>query len=477
MNFTVAELAEATGALLLAGDPTARVGAINTDTRTLREGETFLAIAGRNFNGDAFLAEALRRKAGGIIASQDPGSIELPPGCFFLQVPHTTVALGDIAREWRKVVDPTVVAITGSAGKTTVKEISSHLCRRRLNLLATEGNFNNLIGLPLTLLRLRESHELAIVEAGMNQPGELDSLARIALPDISVITNIGNAHIGNFGTQEGLIRAKAELFEAMPRSGTAIINADCPHSAIMAEAFDIPEMVLSYGQNEKADVRASNIRLLEPYGYEFNLRILEVEKTARLHVYGRYQVMNALAATTVAVSLGIDPEEIIERLGQFEAPAMRSQTEWIDGMLVITDCYNASPDAMVTSVRSLADVAGLERRVALLGDMYELGDHTEKFHRQVGRAVAEAQMDLLVTVGSHSRYLCEEAERRGVEARHFSVHGDAAEFLARELQPGDGLIVKGSRGMKLETVLQRLKELRSEIATGARISETTLAKD
>lgn len=466
MNFMLSEIVQATGGTLVQGDPKMRVGRICTDTRTLRAGETFLALNGRNFAGDSFIAEALEKGATGVIAPMQYHGDNVPKGAFLLKVVDTTDALGAIAREWRKVVDPTVVAITGSAGKTTTKEMLGFICRGSFSLLATEGNLNNLVGLPHTLNRLREEHEVAIVETGMSEPGELTKLAHICIPDIAVITNIGNAHIGNFKNMEALIAAKAELFEASPRTATAIINADCPHASIMAEAFEIPEMVISYGQNPKADVRASNVELVSPYGYTFDLRILDVTQHVHLKVYGRYQISNALAAAAAAAAIGVPPEIIAQRLNDFDAPKMRAQTEWFDGFLLIADCYNASPDAMVTSLRSLNDLTLPGQRYALLADMLELGEHAEKFHRDAGRAAAEAKVDFLCTVGTNSRFIMEEAENLGVAAKHFATAEEAAEFLSRKLQSNDVLLVKGSRGMKLENALLKLKEVRAAVRNG-----------
>lgn len=462
MNFTVSEIIEATGGWRCCGDLNQNVERICTDTRVLGEGETFLALRGPNFNGDEFIEQALRKGAAGIITSSNGTPTELADDKFYIQVDDTLQALGDIAREWRRVVNPQVCALTGSSGKTTTKEMLAYICRGRFATHATEGNFNNRIGLPLTLFRLREEHELAIVELGMNQPGELAKLAEICLPDIAVITNIGNAHIGNFGSVENLIRAKAELFEAMPRDGTAIVNADCPHASIMAEAFKLPKMIISYGQEKRADVRAERVRLVEPYGYRFTLVVLDEFFPVHLKVFGRYQVSNALAAAAAAARIGVPPAVIAERLHEFDAPAMRAQTEWLDGVLVISDCYNASPDATITSLMSLNDIGGISQRFAVLGDMLELGDHAEKYHRNVGTAAAEAHIDFLCTIGEEAAYIREEAENRGIAAKHFDNTDDIAEFLHRKLKKDDALIIKGSRLCALEQVLLRLKEMRSE---------------
>ncbi|MEO8377808.1 MAG: UDP-N-acetylmuramoyl-tripeptide--D-alanyl-D-alanine ligase [Candidatus Sumerlaeota bacterium] len=473
MNFTLSEIVQATGGTLVQGDQKVRAGRICTDTRTLRAGETFLALNGKNFAGDDFVAEAIEKGATGVIASKHYAEKNFPKDVFLIKVLDTTAALGAIAREWRRVVDPTVVAITGSAGKTTTKEMLSFICRGVFSLLATEGNLNNLVGLPQTLNRLREEHEVAIVETGMSEAGELTKLAHICIPDICVITNIGNAHIGNFGSMEALIAAKAELFEASPRTATAIINADCPHASIMAEAFNIPSMVISYGQNPRADVRASNVELVSPYGYTFDLRILDATHQVHLKVYGRYQISNALAAAAAAAAIGVPPQVIAERLNEFDAPKMRAQTEWFDGFLLIADCYNASPDAMMTSLRSLNDLTIPGQRYALLADMLELGDHTEKYHRDAGRAAAEANVDFLCTIGTHARFIQEEAENMGVAAKHFATAEDAAEFLSRKLQRNDVLLVKGSRGMKLEAALLKLKEIRAAVRNGEQATSMT----
>ncbi len=466
MNFTVSELRQATGGILHSGDGSRVVTKLNTDTRTIREGDVFIALNGKNFRGDEFVGEALRKGASGIITSLDASSVELKRGTFFLQVPDTTRALGDIAREWRMVVDPQICALTGSAGKTTTKEMLAFICREDFSTLSTEGNFNNHIGLPLTLLRLREEHEVAVIEMGMNHGGELTYLTRTCLPDVMIITNIGNAHLGNFGTVEKLIAAKAEPFEAMPREGTAVINSDCPHCSMMAEAFDIPAMVITYGQNKEADVQARNVRLTKPFGYAFTLRILDSAHRVHLRVFGRYQVSNALAAAAAAATLGISPDRIAERLRAFNVPKLRAQTEWFDGVLIISDCYNASPDATITSLRSLADLSGINRRYAVLGDMHELGEHSEKYHRAVGQAVAEAQIDFLCTYGPEALSIRDEAERKGIAAKHFEDLEEIADFLDRKLDRGDALIVKGSRLMRLEDVLLKFRVRRSEMING-----------
>ncbi len=466
MNLTLTELCEAAGGRLTRGNPEDRAGKLCTDTRILRPGEVFVALNGPNFVGAQFLPEAVRKGAQGAICALEEPPEDFPADRFFVSVPDATDALGDIAREWRRIVDPRVIAVTGSAGKTTTKEMLAFICRGEVEMLATEGNFNNLVGLPLTLLRLKEEHELAIIETGMSFPEELTRLTEICIPDAAVLTNIGNAHIGNFGNLEDLIRGEAEIFEAMHAGGTAILNADCPHTSIMTEAFPLPGTMITYGQNDAADVRATNVRLAKPWGYQFDLHVLDETHPVHLKMYGRFQVSNALAAAAAAAFAGVSPGVIAERLSEFNAPAMRAQVEWFDGVLIVSDCYNASPDAVVRSLWSFNDVHGLRSRVAVLGEMKELGGHEEKYHRLIGVTAAEAQLDALCTIGGSARFACEEAEQRGVAARHFEDVEELAEFLHRHLRSGDGLMIKGSRALRLENVLRRFREIRSAVREG-----------
>lgn len=467
MKMTLEQIVKATGATLHHGDPSRHAGRICTDTRTLQPGDTFLALSGRNFRGDDFIPQAIEKKAAGIISHHGTTDLGLSDGVYHLSVADTTRALGEIGRQWRMIVNPRLAAITGSAGKTTTKELFAFLCMGDGAVHATEGNFNNFIGLPLTLLRLREEHRMSIVEVGMNHSGELRRLADICKPDVGILTNIGNAHIGNFGSLGKLIAAKAELFEGLDPEATAVLNTDCPHSAVMGEAFRIPKNIVMYGQDSKADVRAEGVRLVKPFGYEFTLVIGDFRESVHLKVYGRFQVSNALAAAAGAWTMGISPSRIAERLSEFNAPEMRAQTEWFDGVFIVTDCYNASPASVISTLQSLSDVHGIGRRFALLGDMKELGEYSRKYHEEVGIATAEAGIDFLVTYGSEASIIMEEAARRGVPSRHFDDPEEAADFLSCKLEAGDALLVKGARVLKLEDILMKFKEIRVSLREGS----------
>jgi len=458
MKLTLGEIAQATGGRLLRGDPAATVRRVCTDTRLLRPGDIFVAIKGPNYDGGEFIAEAIARDASGVIAAGPIFAASAGEDAFILRVEDGAKALGDIARAWRRRVAPVVAAITGSTGKTTTKEMTAHLCGPVLPSLATEGNKNNHIGLPLTLLRLEERHRAAIVEVGMNHSGELSALASIAEPDIAVLTNIADAHIGNFPDGlKGLIAAKAELIEALPADGTALISADCPNCATARTLHRLPRRVLTFGEAPGADIRAAGVRRMRPYGYEFELHMLEWRGRVTLPLFGRYQVGNALAAAGLAFLLGVSPEEAAHGLATFQAPEMRAQVELINGVRVIEDCYNASPSATIASIRSFAEMGTDARLFLLLGGMRELGGLSEEYHRAVGRAAADPRIHEIVCCGAEARWIADEACRSHASVNHVQTTSEAAEHLRSVLRPGDSLLVKGSRLEHLERAIERLR--------------------
>lgn len=460
MNFTIAQIIEMTGGTLFCGNRANTIGRICTDTRTIQPGETFLALNGPRFKGDNFVEEALYRGAGGAISSRTTIDQTFPADRFHVSVPDTERALGDIAQAWRRAMHARVIAVSGSAGKTTTKEMLAHVMASRWKTHFTRGNLNNLIGLPMTMLDLNETHQVAVIETGMNVPRELARLGEIGDPDIAIVTNIGNAHIGNFGSLENLTRAEGEILEVLRPNGIAVLNADCPNTRQLASMMEMPAHRFTFGINNPADVRAENIQPLKPVGYAFDIRTASETAHVTLGIYGRYQIYNVLAATAAALTAGLDLASIAAALHDFQPPKLRSQTEWLDGVLVICDCYNASPDATIKSLASLSDVSGIRRRIALLGDMNELGQQAEELHRQTGRAVAEARVDLLCAFGKQAEWIAQEAERGGVETMRFSDGEEAAQYLGRQLREGDALLVKASRTVGLEKVLERVRELR-----------------
>ncbi|MBX3730461.1 MAG: UDP-N-acetylmuramoyl-tripeptide--D-alanyl-D-alanine ligase [Candidatus Sumerlaeia bacterium] len=457
MRLSVHDIVESTGGLLVRGSGATVVERVCTDTRILQPGDLFVAISGDRFDGNEFAAAALKAGAAGVVCETRTAR-ELPAGSgFVVEVDNGTAALGLIARAWRRRLDTTIVGLTGSSGKTTTKELTAHLCTGSLPVFATEGNKNNHVGLPLMMLRLEPTHRAAILEMGMNHSGEIAWLTSLAEPDIGLLTNIGDAHLGNFPDHDALIAAKAELFETMGPDGMAILNADCPNTRKVRPDIISRRDTILFGESEEAQVRACRVEACEPFGYRFDLSIHGHSFPAYLPVFGRYQVTNALAATCVAIELGVPIEAVVERLGTFQAPQLRSHVQTIAGVRVIEDCYNASPAAVRAALASFAQLSGPGRRFVLLGDMNELGAFAEACHRRVGRAAARAQLDGILCVGGLAQWIAFEAAERGAPAWHFDTIEAAVDRLAAIVRPDDVVLVKGSRIARLERALGLLR--------------------
>ncbi len=460
MNMGLEFVAHETGGQILRGLGMDPVGRFSTDSRSLAPGDVFVALKGPRFDGGQFIAQAIARGASGVLcAHEDLGRVgDGQDGPFVVAVPDTTRALGALARAWRRLLKPHVVAVTGSSGKTTTKEMIAQVCRQRFRLLATEGNRNNHIGLPLTLLDLNAGHEVAVIEMGMNHSGEIRDLTRIAEPDIGVLTNVGDAHLGNFASVEDLMFAKAEMFQAMGPAGTAVINADCERSRRILEVGEIVQAVVLTGEADHAMIRARQIEPMEPFGWRFTLELPGGENVpVSLRVFGRYQVANATAAAAVAVMLGVPGGEIAARLETFETPRLRSRVEEWGGVRVVEDCYNASPSATIAAIKSFAMMPCGGRRFLMLGEMAELGVFSEASHRRVGAAAASAGAEMVICVGSQAAWTGEEAAARGARVMRFDMMVPAAEFLGNMLRPGDALLVKGSRVAALERATEMLR--------------------
>lgn len=470
MWMTAGDLASTVQGTILKGDAGRLIERIGTDTRTIAKGDLYWALDGTRFRGEDFIPAAIAAGASGVVCERPPK--EFPSDLLLVQVRDTLRAYGDIGHAWRRLANPRVVALSGSAGKTTTREMLAHIARGKKKVLSTDGNRNNLIGLPQTLLRLEKSHDIAVIELGMNQPGELTRLTRIADPEILLMTNIGNAHIGNFGTMERLIAGEAEAIQAVRRDTVAILNLDCPHCSMLPESFAMPETIITYGQEQIADVCVISLERLRPFGYKVTMRIIDEEVTTALHLYGRYQVNNALAAAAGAAALGMDAAQIASRLESFRTPGLRNEIETTDGIYIIKDCYNASPASMAASLRSVEDFHTPGRRFALLGEMRELGDLSEAFHRDAGRVISELPFHMTLCIGPATADLAEEARRYGANCEYLTSREEAVRILARELAADDLLLVKGSRSNKLEELVEALRAERSSIRNGERIPQT-----
>ncbi len=451
---------------------------ISTDSRSIKAGDLFVALKGENFDGRKFAAQAIEKGAAGLLINQtsDPGEaqLDIQTSMPILLVPDTLVAFGQLAanlRCWNN--DLQVVAITGSSGKTTVKEMTGAILSRKHSILKTEGNFNNLIGLPLTLLGLQADHEIAVVEMGMNSPGEIARLTEIADPDIACIVNVQEAHLEGLGDLRGVAKAKNELFAGLKRDGKVAVNLDDP--IVKSLAAELKQEKITFGCNAQAFVRATNVISLGVEGMKFTLHIGAESRRVTIKALGSHNVSNSLAAAAMAYGLDIGIKEISLGLSAFEPYDKRTRVEELpSGLRVLNDCYNANPASMLAALNTVMDLKKDCRVVAVLGDMLELGEKSDEAHETVGKAVYEIGIDFLAAFGSRAQQMVSGAKYAGMDpenAKSFSSKNDLASWLHALMQEGkiksgDWLLLKGSRGMRMEEILELLRINRLNKAGG-----------
>jgi len=468
---TIEELREVISTKILAGAGTGwmkqPVRQISLDSRSIRSGDLFLAMKGERFDGHDFVGAALSRGAAGAIVddSYDVEPLAIKPNPkrlapFILGVRDPLFAYQQLATHHRSRFDIPVVAVTGSNGKTTTKEMVASVMAHRWKVLKTEGNLNNRIGVPQTLFRLNGRHEGAVIEMGVDHVGQTTRLCEIVRPTLGVITNIGPDHLEFFGSMEGSAQSKAELLDLLPSDGTAVLNADDPYYDYLAARAIC--RVVSFGFSSKADVRATDVKSDGRNGTIFRLLLPgKVRHTiVRIHVQGDHNVINALAAAAVGAVLGLPGAVIAQGLSRFRPAAMRSQVFISHGVTVINDCYNANPASMKAAVQLLAQRGAGRKKIAVLGDMLELGLNAVPLHEEVGMFVAQQGIDQLVACGTLGRSLAEGAERAGLDRRNIVLAPDAAvaaTAVKAIAKPGAVVLVKASRGMKLEQVAQALQ--------------------
>lgn len=462
MSWTANEILSATGGKVLRSCSRAVFGEIVTDSSKVKSGSIFLALKGERLDGHRFVAEAVRRGARCVVVHRKPRLTV--KNATVIQVPDTLKALGDLAHYRREQFAPMVVAITGSNGKTTTKEMLAAILEEgaldgkalRGKVLKTEGNFNNLVGLPLTLLRLRPEDRAAVVELGTNHPGEIRRLATIADADIGIITSVAPAHLEGLTSVAGVAREKGALYGNIRRGGAIAVNLEDPWVLRLAESFKGRK--ITYGT--RGTVRAESCRSLGAEGTRFVLRIGRVRCPVRLNYPGKHNVANALGAAAVAYKLNVSLAAIRRGLERARPLGMRMRIEQWDGVGIINDAYNANPASVEAAIKTLAEIEGQGGRIAVLGDMFELGKHSQREHLKIGKRVAQSKISALYLLGAQAERVRKGALAAGMPAERIFVardHGDLARCLRSRLKPGDWLLLKGSRGMKMETVLEELK--------------------
>ena len=436
---------------------------MSTDSRTVAEGNLFIPLKGEKFDGHDFIAEALKKGAAGSLCAEGRekcwGGEKLDQK-FLLVVQDPLRALGDLAHFWRNQFSLPVIALTGSNGKTTTKEMAAAILANKFSVLKTEGNFNNLIGLPLTLLQLAPQHEVAVLEMGMNAFGEIRRLREIARPQISAILNIGQAHLEKLGGLEEVARAKGELWEELRAEDWIVVNLDDPRVAALAARQICPKK--TYSIQQKADVQAENILYRPEEGIGFVLKIGGQKELVQMQVYGRHNVPNALAAAACASILGLSLEEIVSGLKAFHPPPGRGRIITLKKNIRIwDDTYNANPDSLRASLTAFQETKGAGRGLLVLGDMLELGAATSAQHQEMGRFIGRCGLAYLFFLGQQAPFLKQGAQEGGMPAERIFVADHHEGILAklREVgQENDWIMVKGSRLMKMEQIVQGLQD-------------------
>lgn len=461
---TSGEIAAVTGGRLLRGPERAAFASLSTDSRKVLPGQIFWALKGEKMDGHDFAAEAIRKGATGAVVQEDRMDAAASNGAAVIMVPDTLKALGDLAAWWRHQHPVRLAAITGSMGKTTTKSMAAAILGLSRQTLSNHGNFNNLIGLPLSLLQLSEEHQSAVLEMGMNHRGEIARLTEIADPDVGLITNVAGVHLEGLGSIEGVARAKAELVEKMSTRSTAILNGD--DALLMEAASPFGRKTMTFGLGSRNDLRACNIRDLGREGSSFELCHRRDRIPVRLALPGAHNVMNALAASAIALSLEASYESIAEALSSFEGIQGRfTVTSLPAGAVLVDDTYNSNPSSLAAALGHLKKILPQGGRMLVgLGDMLELGADAEAAHVEAGARVATLGVHLFVAMGMHAEQMIRGAIQNGLPREKTAIaasHEEMIRIFQTMLKNGDLVFLKGSRRVGLDRVSRGLRNERS----------------
>ncbi|MCK4389484.1 MAG: UDP-N-acetylmuramoyl-tripeptide--D-alanyl-D-alanine ligase [Desulfobacterales bacterium] len=459
-TWSVSDVLEATGGRLVFGDDTSRIEGISTDSRAIQGSELFVAICGQKYDGHEFVRQAFEKGALGVLVSEAYMATQSPhfgkDKCW-IAVQDTLNALGDLAAFRRRQSKVSVVAITGTNGKTTTKEMTAAVLGQTFFVLKTPGNFNNLIGLPLTLFRLKKDHEWAVLELAMNHPGEIRRLARICKPQVGVITNIAAGHLNGVRDIDGVMKAKGELLETLGEDSTAVLNIDDQRICLLAKQFE--ERVVSFGIHSSAEVWATPVSQTSS-SCSFDLCWHDESARVRLGIPGNGAVYNALAAAAVGYRLGLSIAEVKKGLEDMvPLPGRMEILTLPGGVHLINDTYNANPGSMALAIDTLRTLKGHNRGILIVGDMMELGEYARSAHRELGILVARTGITRLYATGEFAQDVAEGATRRGMDPGKIFIgsHEQIVEAAKGRMGPGDWILVKGSRLMAMEKVVEGLR--------------------
>jgi UDP-N-acetylmuramoyl-tripeptide--D-alanyl-D-alanine ligase len=465
VTLTAGDVAAATAGEILQGSPAMTIGGISIDSRKLAAGDFFVAIRGERFDGHQFVGDVLARGASGVLLDTLPGDVTsgrdgAADGPVLIRAKDTTVALQAVARHVRRLAGCRVVAITGSAGKTTTKEVTAELLSARYRVFRNKGNLNNHIGLPLSLLELRDKPDVAVVELGMNHHGEIRTLVGIAEPDVRVWTNVGDAHLGFFESPDAIADAKGEILELAASDTLLVANAN--DRRIMSRAAAFAGRVVTFGIETNADVEARGVEALGLEGTAATIHTRHGDARIRTPLLGMGNLANVLAATAVALELGVPLSDVVDKVATLRPASHRGELLRLPGgVTIVDDSYNSSPSALMRALETIGAATGSARKAAVLGEMLELGAYAERLHAECGRAAAGAGLAWLITVGGAAAMsMATAAVSSGMRSSavvHVTNREEAVAVTLERVRPGDLILVKGSRGIGTDLVVDRLK--------------------
>lgn len=445
----IKDILEATGGRLICGEPDFVVSEITTDSRKAGVNMLFVPIVGENHDAHDYIGSAFENGASAVITHRD---IPAREGKNIIRVMDTRTALGDIARYYKEKYNLPTVAVTGSVGKTTAKDMISSVLTMKYNTVKTQGNFNNDIGLPLTVFRLERKHEAVVLEMGMSHFGEIHYLASIAKPDIAVITNIGMSHIENLGSRENIYRSKMQICDFFDEKGVLIVNGDDDFLSKKREGIK----TVTFGiKNKNCDIVSENIEDLGIEGCRFCVSLDGEKYEIAVKAAGVHNVYNALAAICVGRQMGVAAKDIVDGIGDFRPANMRMNVRHFGEVTVIDDCYNAAPDSIKAALSVLESVKS-GRKIAVLGDVLEMGDFAEEALYKIGESITD--IDALITVGSNAHFIAKGAKAAGIVIESFDTVDETIEFLDKFICGGDNVLVKASRGMRFEKIVEAIKD-------------------
>jgi UDP-N-acetylmuramoyl-tripeptide--D-alanyl-D-alanine ligase len=467
-KITVKDLAGITGAVIVNADVLKRrvISGVSTDSRAVKKNDLFFALKGEKFDAHDFIDSVVRAEAAAVVVHRDwaekNASYLRTFPCVFVLVDDSTKAFGELARIYRRKFDIPVIAIAGSNGKTTTKELVSAVLRAKYNVLSTEGNLNNHIGVPQTLFRLTKEHDAAVVEIGTNHFGELRYLCELAEPTHGVITNIGKEHLEFFKDEEGVAKEERSLFQYLKENkGYAFVNCDDPFLAPDADGL---KRAVSYGVAAKGDIRAKKVRVDASGRSTFDIvwPKKEITFSVSLNAPGMHNVTNALAAAAVGLKLNVKPKKIAAALRQFTSASKRMEVIVLKGVTILNDTYNSNPDSVIVALKTLQSIVSGGKKIVVLGDMRELGDASKREHTNIGAVASGMKFDRLLTFGPFSKYT---SEAYGTASKHFDSKDLLSDELKQTMKSGDVVLVKGSRGMRMEDVVNRLTDVQGLVNT------------